>query len=308
MEENNLYLGFLNKNDLENASSEDKEMIQIKLWTLLGKVTQRYTMNDSSSVPIEVAEELLKSICFLLNKSMEDSKSKIKLLKDEELEEVWKNSWKGVEEDIAKSKDLLEMVINTSICIENISYDDTVLEIARGLKFYDYRFLAHEVPCSIDYQLSNPVSEKLQGIDFINEYLKRLLFENEFCNNFDKAKIIELLKSYCEDYKELLINIFEPVFTNIIGLEVLGSDIYKIEIEDVERKVLLFIFNKMDKSEIKKEIITACNSICNKLKISKEDEIKYMKETALNLLPRIEVGIKNNSLENIFLKFKEYVI
>lgn len=308
MEENNLYLGFLNKNDLENASSEDKEMIQIKLWTLLGKVTQRYTMNDSSSVPIEVAEELLKSICFLLNKSMEDSKSKIKLLKDEELEEVWKNSWKGVEEDIAKSKDLLEMVINTSICIENISYDDTVLEIARGLKFYDYRFLAHEVPCSIDYQLSNPVSEKLQGIDFINEYLKRLLFENEFCNNFDKAKIIELLKSYCEDYKELLINIFEPVFTNIIGLEVLGSDIYKIEIEDVERKVLLFIFNKMDKSEIKKEIITACNSICNKLKISKEDEIKYMKETALNLLPRIEVGIKNNSLENIFLKFKEEVI
>lgn len=308
MEENNLYLGFLNKNDLENASSEDKEIIQIKLWTLLGKVTQRYTMNDSSSVPIEVAEELLKSICFLLNKSMEDSKSKIKLLKDEELEEVWKNSWKGVEEDIAKSKDLLEMVINTSICIENISYDDTVLEIARGLKFYDYRFLAHEVPCSIDYQLSNPVSEKLQGIDFINEYLKRLLFENEFCNNFDKAKIIELLKSYCEDYKELLINIFEPVFTNIIGLEVLGSDIYKIEIEDVERKVLLFIFNKMDKSEIKKEIITACNSICNKLKISKEDEIKYMKETALNLLPRIEVGIKNNSLENIFLKFKEEVI
>lgn len=308
MEENNLYLGFLNKNDLENVSSEDKEIIQIKLWTLLGKVTQRYTMNDSSSVPIEVAEELLKSICFLLNKSMEDSKSKIKLLKDEELEEVWKNSWKGVEKDIAKSKDLLEKVINTSICIENISYDDTVLEIARGLKFYDYRFLAHEVPCSIDYQLSNPVSEKLQGIDFINEYLKRLLFENEFCNNFDKAKIIELLKSYCEDYKELLINIFEPVFTNIIGLEVLGSDIYKIEIEDVERKVLLFIFNKMDKSEIKKEIITACNSICNKLKISKEDEIKYMKETALNLLPRIEVGIKNNSLENIFLKFKEYVI
>ena len=308
MEENNLYLGFLNKNDLENASSEDKEIIQIKLWTLLGKVTQRYTMNDSSSVPIEVAEELLKSICFLLNKSMEDSKSKIKLLKDEELEEVWKNSWKGVEKDIAKSKDLLEKVINTSICIENISYDDTVLEIARGLKFYDYRFLAHEVPCSIDYQLSNPVSEKLQGIDFINEYLKRLLFENEFCNNFDKAKIIELLKSYCEDYQELLINIFEPVFTNIIGLEVLGSDIYKIEIEDVERKVLLFIFNKMDKSEIKKEIITACNSICNKLKISKEDEIKYMKETALNLLPRIEVGIKNNSLENIFLKFKEYVI
>lgn len=67
MADNNLYLELLN-DSLVNISNEEKEIIQISLWKLLGKVTERYTMGDSSSVPVEVAEELFKSICFLLNK------------------------------------------------------------------------------------------------------------------------------------------------------------------------------------------------------------------------------------------------
>ena len=73
MTDNNLYLELLNDSKLVNISDEEKEIIQIKLWELLGKVTERYTMGDSSSVPIEIAEELLKSICFLLKKEMKSS-------------------------------------------------------------------------------------------------------------------------------------------------------------------------------------------------------------------------------------------
>ena len=231
MAENNFYLELLNNSNLANISNEEKEMMQIKLWTLLGNVTERYTMGDSSSVPVEIAEELLKSITFLLNKETKNPQSIVKLFESESLESAWKHSWTTIEKDIAKGKELLEEVIKTSTGIENISYEDTVVEIGRGLKVYDYRFFAHEIPCSIDYQLSNAVSEDLQGIDFINEYLTRLLFENKFCNNFAKEKIIGILKSYCKDYKGLLINIFEPVLTNIIGLDLVEADIFKLEMK-----------------------------------------------------------------------------
>ena len=303
MADNNLYLELLN-DSLVNISNEEKEIIQISLWKLLGKVTERYTMGDSSSVPVEVAEELFKSICFLLNKEMKKSKDKIDLLKSEDLQEVWKISWKTIEEDIKKGKALLEEVIKTSVDIENISYNDTVMEIGKGIKSYDFRFFAHEIPCSIDYQLSNPVSEELQGIDFINEYLKRLLFENKFCNNFDKEKVIKVLKSYCEDYEGLLINIFEPVLTNIIGLDILGANIFELEITNYERKILLDIFKEINIEEIQEKLIESCDDICKSLKINESYEIEYMKTTALNLLPRIEEGIKNNNLKNIFLSFK----
>lgn len=304
MTDNNLYLELLNDSKLVNISDEEKEIIQIKLWELLGKVTERYTMGDSSSVPIEIAEELLKSICFLLKKEMKKSQVKIELLESEDLQEIWKNSWKTIEEDIREGKALLEEVIKTSVGIENISYNDTVMKIGKGLKSYDFRFLAHEIPCSIDYQLSNPVSEELQGIDFINEYLKRLLFENNFCNNFDKEKIIKVLKSYCEDYEGLLINIFEPVLTNVIGLHILEANIFDLEITNYEREILLDIFKEMTIEEIQKKLIECCNNVCKDLKINKGYEIEYIRATALNLLPRIEEGIKNNNLENIFLSFK----
>lgn len=304
MADNNFYLELLKDSNLTNISNEDKELMTIKIWTLLGKVTERYTMGDSSSVPIEIAEELLKSITFLLKKEMKNRKFKVDLFEFENLEGVWKDSWITIEKDIAMGKHLLEEVIKTSTGIENISYEDTVMEFGKGLKIYDYRFLAHEVPCSIDYQLSNPVDEDMQGIDFINEYLTRLLFENKFSNNFEKEKIIEILKSYCRDYKGLLINIFEPVLTNVIGLELLESDIFELEMKSYEREILLYTFKKMNIEEIKEDIIKAANNICNKLKIVRDYEINYVKMTALNLLPRIKEGIKNNNIENIFLSYK----
>ena len=276
----------------------------LKLWTLLGNVTERYTMGDSSSVPVEIAEELLKSITFLLNKETKNPQSIVKLFESESLESAWKHSWTTIEKDIAKGKELLEEVIKTSTGIENISYEDTVVEIGRGFKVYDYRFCAHEIPCSIDYQLSNAVSEDLQGIDFINEYLTRLLFENKFCNNFAKEKIIGILKSYYKDYQRLLINIFEPLLTNIIGLDLVEADIFKLEMKSYEREVLLYTFKNITIKEIEEELIKSANSVCNKLKIVSDFEINYLKMTALNLLPRIEEGIKNNNLENIFLSYK----
>lgn len=152
--------------------------------------------------------------------------------------------------------------------------------------------------------LINKRSEDLQGIDFINEYLTRLLFENKFCNNFEKEKIIGILNSYCKDYKGLLINIFEPVLTNVIGLDLVEADIFELEMKSYEREVLLYTFKNMTIKEIEEELIKAANNVCNKLKIVNNFEVNYVKMTALNLLPRIEEGIKNNNLANIFLSYK----
>ena len=71
-----------------------------------------------------------------------------------------------------------------------------------------------------------------------------------------------------------------------------------------EREVLLYTFKNITIKEIEEELIKSANSVCNKLKIVSDFEINYLKMTALNLLPRIEEGIKNNNLENIFLSYK----
>ena len=68
MKENNNGLFKLSDNlQIDKSISEDdRNLIEIKIWKLLSDRIERYTMGDSTSVPIEIAEELLKSICFSL--------------------------------------------------------------------------------------------------------------------------------------------------------------------------------------------------------------------------------------------------
>ena len=96
MDHNNLYLDILTENNLENLNENHREIIVLRLWELLGKVTERYTMGDSSSVPEEVVEELLRSICFLLKRELGDLKTSVVLLENGDLEKILKFAWVNI--------------------------------------------------------------------------------------------------------------------------------------------------------------------------------------------------------------------
>lgn len=287
----------------KSISEEDKHFIEMKILGYLGKHIERYTMGDSTSIPIEKAEELLHSICFLLNLQLREILNPDQVLIKEDIEALIKASWMKIELLIAQGKSLLDTVKKTSPNIENISYNCTLEEIGQFFKKYDYRFFSHNIDCSIDYQLSNPVSEKLQGIEYINEYLKVLLIENEFCLFFHKDNIVNILNSYCSDYKELLINIFEPVLTNALGLYILSENILTLEISAMEREMLLMNLSAMSKAEIIDLLRNSAKKVCNIIGIVDNYKIEYIKKTSVNLYPRIAIGLSTGNIDNIFLSF-----
>ncbi|MEL7569888.1 MAG: DUF6179 domain-containing protein, partial [Eubacteriaceae bacterium] len=229
---NNNYLALISNQALQDGILSDDDVldIQMKLFSLLAKRTHRYTMDDSSSVPIEIAEDLYQSICFSISLFLKQTGNSILFLKDTEPGQLLKLAWTEIELQIKEGKKLLKLVRSTSQKIDNKSYIDTLKEIGNFFKDYDYRFYAHEIPCDIDYQLCQPLNKELQGIEYINEYLRSLLIENEFCSHFDKGIIVALLRSYCPDYKDLLINLYEPIAVNAFALALLHEDIFALDI------------------------------------------------------------------------------
>lgn len=306
MEENNKSLLAFSDNIQigSNICEQDRMLIEMKIWNFIGKHTERYTMGDSTSVPIEIAEELLYSICFSLELELKGLMNISEILIKEDINNLLKASWRKIASLMDEGKKLLEAVRKSSPNIENISYNDTLNEISEFFNKYDYRFFAHRINCSIDYQLSNPISEKLQGIEYINGYLKTLLIENEFCICFDKDNIRYILNSYCPDYKGLLINIFEPILTNAIGLDILGEDILTLAISMLQRKTLLRTLRNLSKTEILAELRSSAKRVCDTLGIGDNEKIEYIQKTAVDIYPRIEVGLSTGNIENIFLSFK----
>lgn len=299
------YLSLIYGNNIPKQMLTDKEIadIQAKLWTLLGKRTENFTMGDSSSIPVETAQELLKSICFSVGIYLKSINADIHILNNENLELLLKSSWSKIEMKIRVGKELLNKLNKNTLPIENTSFSDTVNGISTFFKKYDYRFFAHEIPGDIDYQLCHAVPEELQGIEYINEYLHRLLIENKLIRKFNADNIKLLLESYCADYKGLLINIYEPVVTNAVGLKLLNGNIYSLNISNSDRNKLIDLFIKWSKEEALEILNHASDKLCNDLQINSDTEKEYLKATVINLYPRIESVLPTKQLNNIFLSF-----
>ncbi len=283
-------------------TNEYVKEIYLHIMELAAERAELYAMGDSS-IRVEMFSELVKSICFTMNKGIKAEKVAVESALKGDLRRLLEVGRTQIELEVKHGKELLRRAEESAIDIENISYLGVIPGIEKFFKGYDYYYFAHEIPGDIDYQLCVPVSEKLQGIDYITKYLRRLIAENESCGYFEKDKITALLKSYCQDYKGLLINLFEPVAVNAIGLKLLGADIFKLEITKTECELLKRRFEEWGEASTI-EIERAADKMCTELGISIE-KASYIKEAVGGLYSRIKAALKSETLENIFIPFKD---
>lgn len=277
---------------------EEAQKIQGSIWRLLGRRVERFTMGDSSSVPVETAESLLRSICFSLGLHLQES-GDFSALRGEDLDHLLRASQRTLEAKIAEGKQLLRRAARTRPEIENRSYSDTLGGIAAFFKRYDLFFLAHEIPGDIDYQLSYPVPDELLGVSYINEYLRRLILENTFCNHFSTDQMILLLQSHCPDYRGLLVNLYEPVASNAVGRALLGKEVLDLALSDEDRSALSARFGRWSAEEAFAALCAAADEACRQLAIGSGALPAYLRRTAAGLIPRIEAASGN--LDGVFL-------
>lgn len=151
-----------------------------ELLRLLAARTERYTMGESSSVPVEKAGELLNSIYYTLEHACEAQGLNLYLLPENvKLPELLLAGQAEIEKRIAEGKKLLDQALALLDMVDDTVFHETILEIEQFFKRYDIQFFAHDIPCAIDYLLDKPISEDLQGIDYVNAYLKEIIDEGE---------------------------------------------------------------------------------------------------------------------------------
>ncbi|MPM10964.1 hypothetical protein SDC9_57302 [bioreactor metagenome] len=284
-----------------SLTNEEALKIQEKLWRFLARRTELYTMGDSSSVPAETAGELLNSICFTLSLCLKESGSPASLLASADLEELFARGVRATEKQVERGKLLWQAACVSVPKIDNISLRDTLRGIGGFFKRYDHRFFAHQIPCDIDYQLCRAVPDELHGIEYLNEYLSRIIIENDFLRKFDERLVIRLLKSYCPDYKGLLINLYEPAAVNAAGLALTGGDVFSLDITDADRARLSALLAGLPESSARKALSDCAGRLYRAVDIGDAAAREYLTQTALGLWPRIAAALPSGKLDGIFL-------
>jgi hypothetical protein len=286
----------------ELASPEDMAAFQDRFMRLLEHRTAIYTMGDSSSVPTHVAVDLLRSVCFVLGIDPDDTTVPPELL-SVDLEAEFRRRLGEMERKVELTGKLWQDACASMPAIPNISLHDTLATIGDFPKVYDFRSMAHEIPISFDYQLCHPVSEELLGVDYINEYLRHVVIENDFLGRFEVKTCKRLLSASSPDYEGLLINLYEPIAANAIGLALVGKDPHRLKVSDDDRAEIVRRLGALEHAARKRVLREAAGAVCESLGIRDEAARKYLAGWAAELLPRIEVGLPGQELRGVFVAF-----
>lgn len=252
-------------------SSEETERLQYECLALLAYKAERYNAGNSSSIRAEKAQEIMSSILFTLGlqlKVYSIPEDAVSALKRDRLEDIYKKGRKRINTLLAVTKARHTKLVHELIDTPNYFYRGTLVEGIFGFyKLYSPDFSAHEIHITADYPLYNPIS-RLDGIEFIREYVFNAYLENQFCSFFSPEDIHHLLCGYANDYKEQLINIYEQTLTAALGCILVGVDCTPLDITQNGADYLHRTFMQQPKSKIRQELSNAAAELCSRFDIT----------------------------------------
>lgn len=286
-------------------SGEDLQLLMSRLWALLAKQTERYTMGDSTSVTAENAQELLASLWYTLTIVIDKTHTPYERLLTEELMPIVKQGQSILQDALEDAKQLWGAVCRTAPDIPNYYYADTLRGIRDYFDHYDLYFFAHRKPPLISYPLLNAPPDTMQGLTYTQQYLKRMLAENLIIHQFGKRSVIHVLQAAAPNYQDFYLNLCEQSLTNAIGLALIGQKGRTLRLGAEDQEAIMKMMQNRSTEEQQQILNSAALSICNELNITEEWIREYINAFAETLHPRIGAALKYSDVSHIFIGTNE---
>lgn len=286
-------------------SALDIEKIQMQCFAFLAYQSERYNGGESSSIKVEVAENIMKSNLYTMGlylKSLPDADCAANELKTATFSEMYQKGRGIINVKFQAAQHVYKLTQKNKMNTLNYTYNATLNDDGIGIFFktYNPNFEAHEIPAAIDYQLCNSVTD-LAGVEFIQKYLESLYFENEFCANFAAADIHRLLYGYDEGYQDLLINIFEQVLTAALGCLLAQRNVMKLTISADEIHSLQKELSSYDDHALSTMVAKANEKVLEELNVVSPSLRRYIEASLPKITMSIAQALKTKKLDKVFI-------
>ena len=272
---------------IDTWSPEETDALNRRLWHLFERQFSRKTQGDSTSLPVEEAGELMESIVYTLKLHQDAHNLPDQALLEGSADELFARAQRTAIAMLDETSRLYQRTVETVRTFESRSLADTLRGIGCFFRRYDVRLAAHQMPADIDYQLCHPIADSLTGVRYVREYLTRLNVENALLTRFDPERAVALLRRVSPLYGELLINLYEPVAANATGLAMLGGGETLLEITDAQSEMIAERLSGMPAPEARRALSAAAVAACRKLGLVDIASVRYLRQTAVALYPRL---------------------
>lgn len=192
-----------------------------RFWPVFREKAELCAGGDTS-LRADVAAELMASIEYVLSRFTG-------ALAAGDPQDVFCAAENALRADVERTLEMFERMQETMVALHSRVYSSVPLTIAPFFRRYQYHLFAHQIPCTLDYQPAMPVGDR-QGVDYIADYIARIILENALLGRFEPAAIERLLQQTLPDWRDSVENIYTPVLVNAAALLLTGREAQSLRI------------------------------------------------------------------------------
>ena len=270
-----------------------------ELVPIVGKLAEKYTSHESTSITYEKAEQLMGAVLYCIHELWESSGNAPSLNKKIPAQRAYEIGAEYVEKKTEEALDLYNRILPEFCHYENkCLYDTFVKGIPEFFKWYDIQFEPQNTILTLDYPLLKDISE-YTGIDKIFEFIKAIGLEQKFLKLFPAGYVINILSKDNRNWQESMDNICEIVFIHVIGHIILGKSLTVIELEEDDYSYMQKIFKQATLEDIKKLLTTALEIFIKNYYENDRELLNYLSGAISGIVVRLKNAADNKVLGNI---------
>ena len=270
-----------------------------ELVPIVGKLAEKYTSHESTSITYEKAEQLMGVVLYCIHELWESSGNAPSLNKKLSAQRAYEMGAAYVREKTGKALDLYNRILPEFCHYENkCLYDTFVKGIPEFFKWYDIQFEPQNTILTLDYPLLKDISE-YTGIDKIFEFIKSIGLEQKFLKLFPAGYVINILSKDNRNWQESMDNICEIVFTHVIGHIMLGKSLTVIELKETDYFYMQEMFEQIALEDIKKHLEVTLEIYIKNYYENDRELLNYLSGAISGIVVRLKNAADNKVLGNI---------
>ena len=270
-----------------------------ELVPVVGKLAEKYTAHESTSITYEKAEQLMGAVLYCIHELKETNGNALALKEKMPAQKAYENGAAYVKEKTEKALDLYNRIAPEFYHYGNqCLYDTFVKGIPEFFKWYDIRFEPQNTILTLDYPVLRDISE-YTGIDKVFEFIKAIGLEQKFLKLFPEGYVINILSKSNRNWKESMDNICETVFTYVTGHILTGRSLTEFELEEADYSYVQELFQQAALKDIKKRLEASLEIFIKDYYESDRELLDYLSSAVGDIVVRLKNAADNKVLNSM---------
>jgi len=271
-----------------------------ELIPIVGRLAEKYTGFESSSVTYEKAEQLMGAVLYCIREAERTGRHLPAAQGRMSAQRAYELGVSCVEEKVKAALGMYHEILPGFLWYGNrCLYDTFVKGMPEFFKWYDIRFHPQDTILSLDYPVLQDLSE-YEGIDRIYEYLVCIRLEQGFLRKFPEGYVVNALAGRDDFYQDMVGNLCGIVFEGALGHILAKKPLPETDFGEADYRRVQELLSGREPEEIRRLVEEAAQQLLEGHFGKEEDLRAYLMRAVGDVSARLKNAAEHGALDQLF--------